>query len=677
VNENDLGMEVNIELRPVAELNVSAVLDEINRIAQSNRSFSNQGIMRITTTTVIMPEGRGKQVEENRSVWDMNHCLITPNNRNGFHKSVPIAMRIVDKNGRVKTDEDNTFCGVYALEIGMRHRMWQTVKTEDYKKKYKHAREQDSRAFAERIDYIMDECKLDLSERGMIREDWAKVQDTYKLFRFVVYEGKKEENVIFEGRPTNPHFGTVHICLIDGHYSYCTTSKSLFGYKYECDICGVRFTTANGHSCTKPCYRCAHTDCEAKTEDKATISCRKCRGSFKNEKCYENHLKVGIKATQSKCTLYKKCLKCGHMHLRLKEHVCGTFRCFSCLKMCPREHQCYIQKSKKKPERVAAKIARTFVTAYDTEATQCRRMENGRYMHELNVICSRTLCHVCWDKKGIESCEECGVRAMTWTKFDNPEANLASEFLTWAKEKGRGDKPSTKRRENRIHILIAHYAQGYDSQFLVAEGATDANWTFNTLINRGRKILCCKLKREGVTIVLLDFYNYVAKSLTSLCKAFDLDSNLAKGSFPHHFNSPENWNYSAAAMPPKENWTPEAMTVAAREKFLKWWEESDKELKSTGREWNFQEEIIRYCQMDTAILQQALVKFYNEMKKLGVHPLHENFTLASFCLQVYINKFMPKDSIGIFCFCILIKVIKNCYKFCLRSGPSKWLQVAR
>lgn len=672
-NENDLSMEVNIEIRPVSELTVGTVLDEINRIAQSNKAFSSKGIMHITSTKVIMPEGKGGPIGSNRKLWEKNKCLITPKNNNGYHRSVPPELRLYHKSGYDKTANLNNFCGVYAAEIGMKHRISETLKTVQSKKSYEEARRQQSKAFAQRIDQIMDECNINLSDRGMIPEDWLKLQNRYKDFRFIVYEDTNEKKLIFNGSPSHPLYGTVHICLIKGHYSYCTTNKSLFNFKYQCEICNVRYTSINSHSCVKPCYRCAHTNCGSGLKQSTIVGCNKCKGLFKTLQCYDNHTEKTPKTKKSKCDLYKKCLKCGHMHLRDIEHKCGWNTCLNCKNYKPAGHKCFIQKSKLQKRFLKAKINRTLITVYDTEATQCRQESNGRYMHEINVICSRTLCNLCWNyKEGAPLCKNCGERDKTWTKFGRPDANVANEFLTWAQLKARGGINGTKLLKNRIHILIAHYAQGYDSQFIVAEGLASDDWNFTTMIHRGRKILYAKLKCEDVTVVLMDFYCYVAKSLSSICKSFDLDPDLAKGSFPHLFNEPANWNYSSAAMPPKSNWAPDAMNVAARDKFLKWWTESDQELKTSGKEWNFQHEITNYCMMDVRILAQALVKFCNESKQLGIEPLHQNFTLATLCLQVYTEKFMPENTIGIFFFFFLNSKL-NYKRYHFRNYPQERL----
>lgn len=649
VNTNDISMEVNLEFRHVKELAVDSVLNEINSIAQSNRAFSNEGIMKVTATRVIMPEGRGIEgnVEKNRKKVDIHKCLIKTNNNNAFHRSTPADAELKRVNsGYKKTVQSNNFCGIYAAEIGMKHKIKIVENTSESLRAYNEAKRQDTRAFAQRVDQIMDICGLDLSERGMIRRDWAKLQEHFQNFRFVVYEDTDESKIIFEGKPPNPYYGLVTICLVDGHYSYCLSNKSLFNFKYECPDCGVRYTAKNSHNCVKPCYRCGHVDCGGITKGEIIMSCRKCYSSFKTQICYENHLKRAPKAENTKCALYRKCLKCGHAYLKSQNHTCGTAKCFNCHLMKPIGHKCFVQIPNILKRSLKGKIERTFITAYDAEATQCRKMDNGRYMHELNVICSSTMCHVCMDKPDLKTCSNCGVREKTFTKFQDPNANVAKNFITWAKQKARGEFAATKRMKNRVHILIGHYAGAYDNLFLVAEASGCEEWNFVTMINRGRKILKGVLKCEDVTIVLLDFYNYVSKSLSSLCAAFDLDPNLSKGNFPHRFNIPENWNYSKAEMPPKENWCPEAMNVVAREKFLKWWLECDNELKRTGKEWNFQREIISYCKLDTCILQKSLVKFCAEMRKLGVEPLHENFTLAALCLQVYSRKFMGKDTIG-------------------------------
>jgi hypothetical protein len=178
------------------------------------------------------------------------------------------------------------------------------------------------------------------------------------------------------------------------------------------------------------------------------------------------------------------------------------------------------------------------------------------------------------------------------------------------------------------------------------------------LIQRGTKILKAAIKRGGVTIILVDFFNFVSQGLASMCKSFALDGDLCKGSFPHMFNRPENYDYDADVLPPMENWCPDSMKVEAREKFLEWWHETNADLKEKDEKWNFKKEIISYCRTDVKILHRAMRAFCADMEKTGVQPILETMTIASLCMKIFLRNFMPPKTIGkYFLFLFLLNIL--------------------
>jgi hypothetical protein len=59
----------------------------------------------------------------------------------------------------------------------------------------------------------------------------------------------------------------------------------------------------------------------------------------------------------------------------------------------------------------------------------------------------------------------------------------------------------------------------------------------------------------------------------------------------------------------------------------------------------FRAEFIKYCQADVDLLAEAVVCFRNIFKKmLDVDPW-KYITLPSLCKDIFINKFMPADTI--------------------------------
>jgi hypothetical protein len=124
--------------------------------------------------------------------------------------------------------------------------------------------------------------------------------------------------------------------------------------------------------------------------------------------------------------------------------------------------------------------------------------------------------------------------------------------------------------------------------------------------------------------------------LADLSKTYSIDT--VKGYFPHHFNTPENQNYKGK-IPSVNDFGIGWMSKKNRDEFLKWYNEVKNE------EWDFKKEFLKYCQADVDLLAKAICKFRAIFKNmLDVDPFRY-VTLASLCKEIYINKFIPENTI--------------------------------
>lgn len=155
------------------------------------------------------------------------------------------------------------------------------------------------------------------------------------------------------------------------------------------------------------------------------------------------------------------------------------------------------------------------------------------------------------------------------------------------------------------NILVAHNASGYDSRLLFDEINTMTG-VQNKIINRGSKIL----RMEVGKTVFLDSMLHLQGSLKSLSKECLVDDpeyqNMEKGYFPHLFNRPENRNYIGPT--PDINYydlTSFCNDEKELEKFHVYYNSiKDKE------DWNFWEELQKYCRQDVDILAAIMKKFH-------------------------------------------------------------------
>jgi hypothetical protein len=155
---------------------------------------------------------------------------------------------------------------------------------------------------------------------------------------------------------------------------------------------------------------------------------------------------------------------------------------------------------------------------------------------------------------------------------------------------------------NGNNICIAHNGSGYDTR-LIFEQVISMNLPHKLEpIARGTKFM--QLQVNGTT-VFKDSLLFLPASLSSLAKSFELP--MRKGVFPHLFNSSENFDY-VGRLPDKSMFD---LTFCAKsqkdiDEFHKWYDERIK------TEWNFKEELIKYCQDDVKILA-LLVKKFNDI----------------------------------------------------------------
>lgn len=201
--------------------------------------------------------------------------------------------------------------------------------------------------------------------------------------------------------------------------------------------------------------------------------------------------------------------------------------------------------------------------------------------------------------------------------------------------------------ENEEALLISHFGGGFDMHFLLSRFLSGDYLVYGTEkapLMRGQKVIQASFINK---IKLLDSYNFIGQPLSSFPKVFDLDENLAKGYFPHHFARPENMNYSGP-MPAEGYYEPDMMKPKAREKFLIWYRQQI----CTMYHFDFMQECREYCSMDVTLLRQGFGKLrqlFLELKDLngkaiGVDILH-SATIPSACYKVFRTYFLKPDTL--------------------------------
>jgi hypothetical protein len=203
------------------------------------------------------------------------------------------------------------------------------------------------------------------------------------------------------------------------------------------------------------------------------------------------------------------------------------------------------------------------------------------------------------------------------------------QFCTWAFV--------NEKTEHKGYTFIAHYGKGYDFQF-VAEWLIAHNVKPDIIYN-GQKILQLEIKKD-YNIRFIDSISFTLMPLRNFPKTFGL-TELAKGYFPHKFNTDQNQNY-IGSYPDKEFYDYSQMTKKTREDFDIWYE------KVEEQKFNFKEEMYKYCHSDVDILRRGcleLRKLFMEITKID--PF-QYITIASVCQVYYRSSCMPENQIAIY-----------------------------
>ncbi|CAB4013535.1 DNA polymerase [Paramuricea clavata] len=179
---------------------------------------------------------------------------------------------------------------------------------------------------------------------------------------------------------------------------------------------------------------------------------------------------------------------------------------------------------------------------------------------------------------------------------------------------------------------------GYDGYFI--QQYLHENGVIPEVIMRGAKILTLNVPMFKIKFV--DSLSFIPMRLADFPKTFRL-SELAKGYFPHLFNTTENQNY-VGPMPPTSYYQPDGMSPDEKKTFLEW----HNGLKENNYVFDFQQEILNCCRSDVDILRRCCLEFRELLRDVtDNYPLEKCLTIASACNLVFRKNSLKEDTIAI------------------------------
>ena len=296
----------------------------------------------------------------------------------------------------------------------------------------------------------------------------------------------------------------------------------------------------------------------------------------------------------------------------------------------------------------------------------CFQLNCGKFTHEPNLVVASTVCEVCIHDDSVASnskCEFCGSRCVRCSKFNLKDKRFEKppcrETCGYREVMFKGEH--TKRdfgtwRFSWVHkdfTAIAHNAKGFDNYFIL-EYLID-NSIRPEIIYSGSKIMYIHFGR-GLNIRLVDSLNFLPMKLAKMPDAFGLQT-LKKGFFPHLFNRKKHFTYNGP-YPPPETYCCDYMSSDERSEFFAWYQDKI----DRGEHFDFQKEILEYCQSDVHILRNACLRFRETILSItGTHEEHfdeahdtldarqkggndpfQLITIASLCMKIFKSKFLPE-----------------------------------
>ena len=438
------------------------------------------------------------------------------------------------------------------------------------------------------------------------------------------------------------------------HYDVITRLPGFFGSSYVCAACWKPYDNAGRHRCTKQkghWRACCQKECPNFLHAyprglKATRRCQNCHRDFFGDTCYEAH---GTKDQSGKlvtnpqstvCSRRRRCPACFKQEVRdqaIQRHRCGHLVCLSCLEYVDGQtHRCFIQKAptpqelreqkkKRKCSRPGGPRAKRGAAA-GLQTLRANETEEEEEDVDVDDEEDKPPLHVFFDIEAMQPWEQHIPNLVVAETEDDdrpirfPGEHCLRDFLEWL--------DTLTQNDTRQVNVLAHNFQGYDGYFVVhqylqdnrvAEQLGANSWKSNTI--------------ASVSSILSVFFQM---PLSAFPKTFGL-TELKKGYFPHQFNRSDHQRY-VGPVPALDYYMPETMSPKAKKALETW----HKEQRDRNVVFDFQKELVAYCESDVRLLKEGCLTFKRLFEaQAGFNPF-EHITIESACNRdLRMNRMIP------------------------------------
>ena len=426
------------------------------------------------------------------------------------------------------------------------------------------------------------------------------------------------------------------------HYDVITRLPGFFGSSYVCAYCWKPYNTEGQHRCNKKkqCGSCRQKECPDfqaayPRGQKATQRCHSCHRDFFGDTCFDMHLgkdHTGKTNPQSSvCFHRRRCPNCLKQNVGLQQiarHQCFYVDCPSCHEYVHGEtHLCFIQgapkpqdKKKRKRKQQRGPSAKRGAATTEPQTTPEEEEDDD----DLPPL------HVFFDIEAMQPDEQHIANLLVAETEDDdqpirfPGPYCTRDFLEWL--------DTLTLNDTRQVNVLAHNFQGYDGYFVVHQYHSD-NRIVQQLRN-GCKLLEVKHDR----IRFIDSLSFFQMPLSAFPKTFGL-TEFKKGYFPHKFNIRGHQTY-VGIVPALDYYMPETMSLEGKQALEKWHQEQRKKEVV----FDFQKELVEYCESDVRLLKQGCLTFKRLFEaQAGFNPF-DHITIASACnMDLRMNRMIPNS----------------------------------
>ena len=394
----------------------------------------------------------------------------------------------------------------------------------------------------------------------------------------------------------------IYLLKSENHFDLINSNKiaGFFCKNNFCSNCKKTYHNKDTHICDYKCSICCSKDCDCVgmdfTKIKDWTNCKECYRFFPSQKCFDNHktcavLETGKNKGQKKesiCDKRWKCPKCKVMYdskrFDRNTHICGDFWCGNCKCVANKEHKCYMM------PKLAKQGSEDYIF-FDFECSQ----NDSDCKHTVNY--------------GIAQ------------YFDDPtphEFFSITDFMEWLLTE-----------DHQGYTVIAHNGRGYDFQFL-----QEYIYQHSTIkpknVYAGSKIMMLDIPDYKIRCV--DSLNFLTMPLAAFPKTFGI-KELAKGFFPHFFNTKKNFHY-VGKIPALRYFGYNRLSTDKREELIKWWVAK----RATNYRWDQFAEMKKYCISDVDILRRCCIVFRQiYLDTANIDPFQYT-TIASVCMAIFKNE---------------------------------------